>query len=104
MRTLTGIAIATLMLSNAAIGLAHPHRAGPRDQIIANGQNHPAFINGLSCESYGPAGPYEVGPAWYGLETAHHGPDAGSPGRRDDCYETTGRVPPSQDVNNPSIH
>ena len=80
---------------------AHPHNV--KGQPIANGQNHPAFINGQSCESFGPASTTPIGPAWYGLETAHHGPDAGTRGRADGCYETTGRVPPGQDVQSPVI-
>lgn len=81
----------------AAQAAAHPHTVF--GQEIANGQNHPAFINGLSCEEYSTG----EGPAWYGLETAHHGPDAGDPGADDGCYETTGQVPPGQDVSNPVI-
>ncbi len=42
-------------------------------------------------------------PAAYGLETAHHGPDAGTLGNSDGCYHTTGGVPPAQDVQNPVI-
>lgn len=82
---------------------AHPHTLSTSGQVIANGQNHPAFISGVSCESYGPAGSIPIGAAWYGLESAHHGPDAGDPGKGDDCYQTTGSVPPAQDVQNPVI-
>lgn len=91
------------LLIGAAPAAAHPHVIGSNGQVIANGQNHPAFINGLSCVSYGPAGTIPIGPAWYGLESAHHGPDAGDPGRGDGCYQTTGSVPPAQDVENPVI-
>jgi len=98
-KTAAGIAL----LISTAMAAAHPHRVGPRDQVLANGQNHPVFINGQSCESYPAAGPWAVGPAWYGLETAHHGPDAGDPGKADGCYQTTGSVPPGQDVENPVI-
>lgn len=51
----------------------------------------------VSCE--GIAEPAGAGPAGYGLETAHHGPDAGMPGKADGCYATDG---PPQD-NNPAI-
>lgn len=96
-------ALATLIA--AAGAAAHPHSAGPRGQVIANEQNHPRFDqNGMSCEWYDPAGPYAIGPAWYGLETAHHGPDAGTRGKGDGCYQTTGGVPPGEDVQNPAIH
>jgi len=74
---------------------AHPHKAGPRNQVIANGQNHGPFVNGVSCGG---------DPAAYGLESAHHGPDAGTPGKADGCYMTTGGVAPGADVQNPSIH
>lgn len=76
--------------------VAHPHAAehahGDTGQVIANGQNHPAFINGESCETFAHLPGY--GPAWYGLETAHHGPDAGDPGRGDGCYQIEGRLSP----------
>jgi hypothetical protein len=80
----------------ASGALAHPHAAehahGDTGQVIANGQNHPAFINGESCETFTHLPGY--GPAWYGLETAHHGPDAGDPGRGDGCYQIEGRLSP----------
>ena len=73
---------------------AHPHVITSNGQVIANGQLHGAFVNGVSCGG---------DPAGYGLENAHHGPDAGTPGKADGCYQTTGSVPPGQDVSNPSI-
>ena len=83
-------------LAGASGALAHPHAAehahGDAGQLIANGQNHPAFINGESCETFTHLPGY--GPAWYGLETAHHGPDAGDPGRGDGCYQIEGRLSP----------
>lgn len=42
-------------------------------------------------------------PAWYGLESAHHGPDAGEPGKGDECYMTSDGVAPEADVENPVI-
>ena len=96
------LALAIAPLAGTAVpAAAHPHDAN--GQVIANGQNHPAFISGLSCESNGPAGAIPIGPAWYGLETAHHGPDAGTAGKADSCYQTTGSVPPGQDDQNPAI-
>lgn len=100
----TGVAaLALVTLAGPAVG--HPHIvANPNhDQTLANGQNHPGFqpINAdglrLSCESV--LEPANAGPAGYGLETAHHGPDAGSPGKADGCYATVGNP---QD-NNPAI-
>jgi hypothetical protein len=77
--------------------LAHPHVVeGGNAQFVflANAQNHAPFVNGLSCGAGDPAG--------YGLETAHHGPDAGTPGKGDGCYQVDG-TSPALDVNNPVI-
>jgi hydrogenase/urease accessory protein HupE len=58
MRRKAAIAVgAAISLFGAASGaLAHPHGAehahGDAGQVIANGQNHPAFINGESCETF----------------------------------------------------
>jgi hypothetical protein len=87
-----------LALATPMVASAHSHQVetSGTTQVIANGQNHAPFVNGESCGG---------DPAAYGLETAHHGPDAGTPGKRgDECYQTTGGVPPSQDVQNPVIH
>lgn len=85
---------------------AHPHVAEetPQQQVLANGQNHPGFqpVNEdglrLSCE--GTLTPANAGPAGYGLETAHHGPDAGDPGKDDGCFAVVGN--PVDD--NPAIN
>jgi hypothetical protein len=45
-------------------------------EVIANGQNHGPFVNGVTCGA---------DPAAYGLEPAHHGSDAGTPGKADGC-------------------
>ena len=87
-----GIVAGTLGFTGQTAG-AHPHTVNGR--VIANGQNHGGYVNGVSCGG---------DPAAYGLETAHHGPDAGTPGKADgDCYQTTGRVPPALDDSNPAI-
>lgn len=85
---------------------AHPHEVttGNGDTVvIANGQNHPGFVadedSGLFLSCEGTSEPGDSGPAGYGLETAHHGPDAGTPGKADGCFATDG---PPQD-NNPAI-
>ena len=92
------VAASALALVSALPVAAHPHRVSVahqgEGQMIANGQNHGPFVNGVSCGG---------DPAAYGLETAHHGPDAGTPGKADGCYQTTGGVPPAQDVANPVI-
>lgn len=67
-------------------------------QVLADGQVHGAYtiIDGqyVSCGG---------SPAAYGLESAHHGPDAGTPGKADGCYQTSDGLSPSQDVTNPVI-
>ena len=121
-------ALATLLLAGALPVAAHqPHEAANahqgEGQVIANGQNHPVFKNldavpgtETSCESHGPLlslGETEIGPSWYGIETAHHGPDSGDPGKAakvgrefrappsDWCYVAD--VSPSADNANPAI-
>ena len=79
------VAAGALALAVAGPAAAHPHRASNAHdgagQIIANGQNHsggPLPPGGVRCGG---------DPAAYGLETAHHGPDAGTPGKADGgCY------------------
>jgi hypothetical protein len=97
-------AILALALTPSGSAFAHEHRVSVAHQgdnggqIIANGQLHGLFNDplnpGVSCGG---------DPAGYGLESAHHGPDAGTPGKADGCYQTTGNVPPAQDVSNPVI-
>lgn len=97
-RILVGVVAVLALGAYAPAALAHPHEAvngqGGDGQVIANGQNHGPFVNGVSCGGDSAA---------YGLETAHHGPDAGTPGNADGCYQTTGGVPPAQDVSNPAL-
>jgi hypothetical protein len=91
---LPAAAFAALAFMSAAG--AHPHVAenSPHKQVLANGQNHPGFqpINedGLRLSCAGVLEPADSGPAGYGLETAHHGPDAGAPGKADGCYAVVG--------------
>ncbi|HUQ79295.1 MAG TPA: hypothetical protein VM427_10565 [Patescibacteria group bacterium] len=97
-RVMALIAAAALALAIGGPVSAHPHRVSVAHQgdgqVLANGQLHGPFVNGVSCGG---------SPAAYGLETAHHGPDAGTPGNGDGCYMTTGGVAPGQDVANPVI-
>ncbi|MFZ5854216.1 MAG: hypothetical protein ACOYXS_06915 [Chloroflexota bacterium] len=92
------VAAGSLVVVMAAPVAAHPHVVSVAHQgdgqVLANGQLHGPFVNGVSCGG---------DPAAYGLETAHHGPDAGTPGRADGCYQTTGSVAPGLDVANPVI-
>ena len=97
-RLLALVAAGALALAVAAPAAAHPHVVSVAHdgdgQVIANGQNHGPFSSGVSCGG---------DPAAYGLETAHHGPDAGTAGKADGCYMTTGGVAPGADVANPVI-
>jgi hypothetical protein len=86
---------AIVALGISSVASAHPHEAenahGGEGQVVANGQNHPGFVDqgngtGMSCE--GVNEPPNSGPAGYGLETAHHGPDQGTPGKADGCFVT----------------
>ncbi len=83
-------------LAAAAPVAAHPHVAenAAHVQLLANGQNHPGFqamnAEGLRLSCDGVLMPPDAGPAGYGLETAHHGPDAGTPGKADGCYAVRG--------------
>lgn len=112
-RALIGaIVAAALLLPAAGPVAAHAHYAengqAGDGQVLANGQNHPRFLpNGdgtfSSCESYGPVPGSSIGNAWYGLETAHHGPDSGDPGKTDGCYMADGSPGAGQDDQNPAI-
>ena len=64
---------------------AHPHTA-QNGQTIANGQLHGPFIYNSSTDLLDSCG---GDPAAYGLESAHHGPDLGTPGNADGCYATS---------------
>lgn len=107
--TVGAVAVSTAVLLAGSPAAAHPHQVQTPDhtQVLADEQNHPGFqpVNGdglrLSCEGVlEPVAPLPPsGPAGYGLETAHHGPDSGTPGKADGCYATLGN--PSD--NNPAI-
>ena len=99
-------AAAALALSASVVG-AHSHTIGSNGQVIANGQNHPAFVfdaatgKWVSCDTNTLLPGY--GPAWYGLETAHHGPDSLSPGKGDGCYAADASPVGEDDDVNPAI-
>jgi hypothetical protein len=100
-----GAAAMLLALSASAVS-AHPHAIGRNGQVIANGQNHYAFVmqadgTFLSCDTF--AALANLGPAWFGLETAHHGPDSGAPGRGDGCYLADSSPLGEADDVNPAI-
>jgi hypothetical protein len=112
-QTLMGSVVLGAMLVVGVVPVAaHEHQAengqAGEGQVLANGQNHPRFLpNGdgtfTSCESYGPIPGSSIGPAWYGLETAHHGPDSGDRGKGDGCYVADGSPALGQDDQNPAI-
>jgi hypothetical protein len=91
--------LAGVALAVPASAAAHVHvvTGGNHAQQLANGQNHAPFVlaNGL----YSSCG--QVDPAGYGLETAHHGPDQGTPGKSDGCFALA--TPPAQTDRNPAI-
>ena len=99
--TLTTLATSALtVLGLAAPASAHPHQVSVAHQgagqVIANGANHATYtVTAGGREACG------GDPAAYGLESAHHGPDAGTPGKADGCFEVTGT--PATDVTSPVI-
>ncbi|MGH2684153.1 MAG: hypothetical protein ACRDJP_01635 [Actinomycetota bacterium] len=106
---ITRIATAAALTASTALAAApagaHPHVASnaSHTQLLADGQNHPGFqpvsVDGLRLSCAGVLEPADAGPAGYGLETAHHGPDAGDPGKADGCYAVVGNPVD----NNPAI-
>jgi hypothetical protein len=91
-----GLLAASIVVS-IGFAAAHPHEASKahqgEGQVIANAQNHGAYVSGEVCGG---------DPAAYGLESAHHGPDSGTPGKADGCYQLDGTVP-ALDDQNPAI-
>ena len=90
------VATGLVLLGSTGPAAAHPHVVTTRThaQALANGQNHPGFqpVNedGLRLSCAGVLEPADIGAAGYGLETAHHGPDSGDPGKGDGCYAVVG--------------
>ncbi|MGH2455356.1 MAG: hypothetical protein ACRDHD_03770 [Candidatus Limnocylindria bacterium] len=100
------LAALALLAVSAAAASAHSHVIGHNGQVIANGQNHYAFqmqLDGtwLTCDTMAPLA--NQGPAWFGLETAHHGPDSGDPGKGDGCYLADASPLSEADDVNPAI-
>ncbi|MDQ4064824.1 MAG: hypothetical protein M3161_02130 [Actinomycetota bacterium] len=109
-RKVTVAVVAAGAVLNASAVLAHPHKASPahqgEGQEVANGQNHGPFT--LNEDGYAETQTDEGDPAAYGIETAHHGPDSGRPGKADGKYQTdatatSGASGPGSDDNNPAI-
>jgi len=100
------LAALTLLVASAATASAHSHVIGSNGQVIANGQNHYAFVmqadgTFLTCDTFTALA--NQGPAWFGLETAHHGPDSGDPGKGDGCYLADASPLSEADDVNPAI-
>jgi hypothetical protein len=99
-------ALLTLALGAGSVA-AHSHVIGSNGQVIGNGQNHPGFVfdaetgKWVSCltNTLLPG----FGPAWYGLETAHHGPDSLGGGKGDGCYAADADPRTEADDVNPAI-
>ena len=104
-----GAAVVALALSVGAVA-AHSHvvnQGTDQETVIANGQNHPAFVfdpetgTYVSCDTNTLLPGY--GPAWFGVETAHHGPDSGDAGKGDGCYAADSSPSGEGDDVNPAI-
>ena len=101
MKPLVSAVVVAAALAAAGPANAHVHRVNnpSHSQQLASGQDHAPFVFDASSGRYESCG--EVDPAGYGLETAHHGPDQGTPGKGDGCYALS--TPPAQTDNNPAI-
>ena len=101
------LAAVGLLAASAVAVSAHPHLIGSNGQVIANGQNHPAFVFDAASGKYVSCDTNTLlpgfGPAWYGLETAHHGPDSLEPGKGDGCYAADASPLSEADDVNPAI-
>lgn len=93
-RRILGAALTAAALSAFGVAAVSAHTHEANGQVIANGQMHGTFSStGEVCGG---------DPAAYGLETAHHGPDSGTPGKGDGCYQVDS-MPPGSDDRNPAI-
>ncbi len=97
----TAALVAAASLAAAAPVGAHVHHVDnpSHSQNLANGQNHAPFVFDSSSGRFESCG--QVDPAGYGLETAHHGPDQGGPGKADGCFALS--TPPAQTDSNPAV-
>lgn len=99
-----GVALAT-PLPASAHAVHHVTTGNGGTQNLAHDRNHGTVqtIDGLAhfCLDAGELATdgHTLSGAMYGIETAHHGPDAGGPGLADGCYATS--APPAD--NNPAI-
>ncbi len=77
-------------------------------QYLAGGDTHAGFTfsggSYRSCESAAGSDPGQPAhPSGYGLETAHHGPDEGDPGKDDGCFAESNLPPSPAADQNPAI-
>ena len=105
----TAAAALTLAVGVGAVA-AHSHvvnQGTDRETVIANGQNHPLFVFDAATGTYVSCDTNTLlpgfGPAWFGLETAHHGPDSGDAGKGDGCYAADSSPSGEGDDVNPAI-
>ena len=101
---------ALILALGASSVAAHSHvvnQGTPQEHVIANGQNHPAFVFDAATGKFVSCLTNTLlpgfGPAWYGLETAHHGPDSLTPGKGDGCYAADASPLGEDDDVNPAI-
>ena len=84
--------------------------AAAHDHYVINGKGDRVYLAGGNG-SHNPPQQDQDGnwiicggdPAGYGLEVAHHGPDASGHGNSDGCYMIEGGVHPGQHDGNPAI-
>jgi hypothetical protein len=99
-------ALLTLVVGAGAVS-AHSHVIGSNGQVLADGQNHPGFVFDPTTGTYVSCLTNTLlpgfGPAWYGLETAHHGPDSLEAGKGDGCYAADSSPSGEGDDVNPAI-
>lgn len=80
--------IGSFLFSTAAVGHDHYVITGNGDRIVLAGGNGTHAGPGADNSICGGE------PAWYGLEVAHHGPDASGEGISDGCYMVEGGLHP----------
>jgi hypothetical protein len=104
--TIASVAVAaSLLISSAAAAHDHSVTTGNgRKVILANGFGSHVAPTLDENGRYQICGPKGFDPAWYGLEVAHHGPDASGSGPTDGCYMIEGGVDPRTHDGNPAIN
>lgn len=116
MKKVASLLLSCAILATAGAVSAHPHsiQKNENDNFLANGAGHPGFsvtLNEDGTYTYTSTGfdAYVEGKhgsanSGYGMETAHHGPDLGTPGKADDTYvQDSPTFAKSPDDQNPAI-